>query len=270
MSLTRLSSSRNGVEAQGQQRRQQDGEGVTTHLAAGAEAAATVGQRHALTGVAVGDDVDVDVAGRGDGVGGRAGAEDPGEGRATAVAEHELGGVLGAGEGEQRRGNVVAEDLVVGAAERLHEQSLRGQCALAGAGQPVGAGDVDGEQVAAAGPGGDAGRSADQRLALGSAGERDDDALAGLPGPGDVVRLPVLLQRVVDPVGGPQQRQLAQRVEVAGPEVVRQRGVDLLGRVDVAVRQPPSAAPRRTCPPARSGRRPGPRRRGRSRVAVRR
>ena len=47
------------------------------------------------------------------------------------------------------------------------------------------------------------------------------------------------LERVVDPVGGPQQRQLAQRVEVAGAEVVRQGGVDLLGRVDVAVGQAP-------------------------------
>ena len=94
-----------------------------------------------------------------------------------------------------------------------------------------------GEQVAAAGPGCDACRAADQCLALGSAGEGDDDALTGLPGPGDVVGLPILLQRVVDPVGGPEQSQLAERVEVAGPEVVRQGRVDLLGRVDVAVGQ---------------------------------
>ena len=56
--------------------------------------------------------------------------------------------------------------------------------------------------------------------------------------PVDVVLLAVLLQRVVDPVGGPEQRQLAQRGEVADPEVVGEGGVDLLGRVDVAVGHP--------------------------------
>ena len=49
----------------------------------------------------------------------------------------------------------------------------------------------------------------------------------------------VVLQRLVDLVGDPEQGQLAQRGEVADPEVVAQRGVDLLGRVDVAVRHPP-------------------------------
>ena len=50
---------------------------------------------------------------------------------------------------EQRLGDVVAEHLVVGAAERLDQPPLGGQGALAGAGQPVGPGDVHGEQVAA-------------------------------------------------------------------------------------------------------------------------
>ena len=48
----------------------------------------------------------------------------------------------------------------------------------------------------------------------------------------------VALQRLVDLVGGPEQGELAQRGEVADPEVVAQRGVDLLGGVDVAVRHP--------------------------------
>ncbi len=48
----------------------------------------------------------------------------------------------------------------------------------------------------------------------------------------------VAVQALLDPVGDPQQRQLAQRAEVAGPEVVGQRGVDPFGRVDVAVGQP--------------------------------
>ncbi len=56
----------------------------------------------------------------------------------------------------------------------------------------------------------------------------------------DLVRAPVVVERVVDPVGQPEQRQLAQRGEVADPEVRRERGVDLLGLVDVAVRHPPA------------------------------
>ena len=78
----------------------------------------------------------------------------------------------------------------------------------------------------------------DQRVALRAAGERDDDPLARLPGGGDVVLGPVLLQALVDLVRQPQQRQLAQRGQVAGPEVVGERGVDLLRRVDVPVRHP--------------------------------
>ena len=50
----------------------------------------------------------------------------------------------------------------------------------------------------------------------------------------------VVLQRVVDLVGHPQQRQLAEGAEVADPEVVAERGVDLLGGVDVAVGHPPA------------------------------
>ena len=77
-------------------------------------------------------------------------------------------------------------------------------------------------------------------VAAGRAGDRDDDPLAGLPRPVDAVGLAVLLERLVDPVGDPQQRELAQRAEVARPEVVGERGVDLLGRVDVAVRHAPA------------------------------
>ena len=70
---------------------------------------------------------------------------------------------------------------------------------------------------------------AHQRLRLRAAGHRDHDALAGLPGGGDVLVGAVLRQRGVDLVGQPQQRQLAQRGQVAGAEVVGQRRVDLSG-----------------------------------------
>jgi hypothetical protein len=52
------------------------------------------------------------------------------------------------------------------------------------------------------------------------------------------VRLAIALQALVHLVGQPEQGQFAQRGQVAGAEVVGQRGVDLLRRVDVAVCHP--------------------------------
>ncbi len=72
----------------------------------------------------------------------------------------------------------------------------------------------------------------------GAAGDGDDDAFAGLPGVGDLVVGAVLGQRGVDLVGQPQQREFAQRGQVAPAEVVGQRRVDALGGVDVAVGKP--------------------------------
>ena len=79
----------------------------------------------------------------------------------------------------------------------------------------------------------------DHGLAVGDAGEPDDDPLPCLPGVGDAVGLAVAVQGVVDAIGHPQWR-LAERAEVAGAEVVGQGGVDLLGRVDVAVGHAPA------------------------------
>ena len=87
------------------------------------------GQAEPLPICCVGDDVDVDVAG----VRGSMSAPMPGPVRtarqpaAAAGAEHELGGVLRAGEVQQGVRHVVADDLVVGAAERLDQPPLRGQ-----------------------------------------------------------------------------------------------------------------------------------------------
>src|SRR3954447_15066567 len=96
---------------------------------------------------------------------------------------------------------------------------------------------MQGEQVSAAGPGGDAGRSTDKGFALRPAGERNDHPFARFPGPPDVVLEPVVLESVIDAVGGPEQCELAQGCEVADPEVVGECGVYLLGRVHVAVRK---------------------------------
>ena len=147
---------------------------------------------------------------------------------------------MGAGEGEQRGGDVVADHHVVAAAEGLHQLSLLGERAGGGAGQAVAAGDVDGQQVAAGGAVGDPGGAADDRLALGAAGEGDHHPFAGFPDAVDAVVGPVVAQSLVHPAGHPEQGEFAQGGQVADPEVVGERGVHLLGLVDVAVGHPPA------------------------------
>ncbi len=100
---------------------------------------------------------------------------------------------------------------------------------------------MDGEQIAFR-PRRHARGAAHEAVAVGGARERDDDPLARLPGPVDPVPLAVVLERVVDAVGDPEERELAQGTEVPGAEVVAERGVDALGGIDVPVRH---AAPDR-------------------------
>ncbi len=97
---------------------------------------------------------------------------------------------------------------------------------------------MEGQQVAAGSASGYPGGPPDQRVALRAASERDHNPFPGLPGAPDIVRLPVALQPLVDLVGQPQQSQLAQRGQVADPEVVGQGRVDLLGLINVSVRHP--------------------------------
>ena len=103
--------------------------------------------------------------------------------------------------------------------------------------QPVAANDVDDHQLGA-GPRRDARCPAHQGFRFWPTRDGDDNTFARLPGVGDLVLFAVLLEGRVDLVGQPQQRQFAQRREVSTPEVVRQRGIDTLGRVDVAVGKP--------------------------------
>ena len=111
------------------------------------------------------------------------------------------------------------------------------------AGQPVALDDMDHLEVRA-GPGRDPRGAAHQGLGLGAAGDADDHPFTGLPGVGDVLVGAVFGQRGVDLVGQPQQRQLSERVQVSGSEIVLHRRVDLLGRIDVAVNEPaPQALP---------------------------
>ncbi len=94
------------------------------------------------------------------------------------------------------------------------------------------------DQVAARAAG-DARRPADQPVAAGRTGECDHDPLTRFPGVGDAVVCQVVLEAVLHPVGHPQQCQLTQRSQVPRAEVVRQRGIDLLRRVHVAVGHAP-------------------------------
>ena len=143
--------------------------------------------------------------------------------------------VLGACELGECRGDVVGNGLVVLAAEVGQQLLVAREVLRTWSGEPVGGRDVEAEQFAVRALR-HARRPADQRFGARCAGDRDEHALACLPRLGDAVPLAVVLERLVDAVGNPQERELAQRREVAGAEVVRERGVDLLRLVDVAVR----------------------------------
>ena len=174
---------------------------------------------------------------------------------AAAGADDDLGGVDAAGEVEDRLGDVVADDVVEGAAELLDQLALARQGRRVGVGEPVGR-----EHVHA--------RAARRRRRGRRSGRRGGAAVSPSGPPvsatttrsrvGQVAAMPcsraVALEGLVDPVGQPQQRQLAQGGEVADAEVVapaRRRSC----RPRRCCRAPSAgAAPRATCRPARSGR----------------
>ncbi len=186
------------------------------------------------------DDVDVDVARLGDDDLADAGVGERRQPAAPARADQDLRRVLGPREVEDRGRGVVADDGVERAAHVLGHGVQPVQPVGIHLHEPVAAGDVERQPLAAAGARRDARRSAQQHLRLRAARDGDDDALAGGPGGVDVVLVAVALETLVDPVGQPQQGQLAQRREVALAEELRQRRVDLVGGVDVAVRHAPT------------------------------
>ena len=148
--------------------------------------------------------------------------------------------------------------------------STSSRCRSSTVGRPAGEAvlraHVDGDQVALR-PRRHPRGAAHEALAVRGARQRDDDTLARLPGPVDAVALAVVLQRVVDAIGDPEERELAQRAEVSRAEVVAERGVDALGR-DRCSRAPCAAgSPPAPCPRARSGRPGGRPRRGSSPAA---
>ena len=163
--------------------------------------------------------------------------EDPRPARPARRTDHQLGGIHLTGEVQQRFWQVITDYRVYGGAEAGGQLPNLAHLWCGNPGEAVAAHHVHDHQLGA-GLRRDAGCPAHQGLGLGPAGDRDDHAFAGLPGGRYLVVGAVLRQGGVDLVGEPQQGQLPQRGEVAAAEVVRQRRVDLLGGVDVAVGKP--------------------------------
>ena len=135
------------------------------------------------------------------------------------------------------RWHVVADHGVQGGAQAGGQLAHLAHLRRRDPGQSVAANDVHHHQFGA-GLRRDARCPPHQRLRLRAAGDRDDDAFARLPGVGDLLVGAVLLERRIDLVGQPQQREFAQRGQVARAEVVGQRRIDPLRGVDVAVGKP--------------------------------
>ena len=102
------------------------------------------------------------------------------------------------------------------------------------AGEPVGRPDVHAQQFGV-GSHRHPGRPPDEGVAAGRARDRDHDPFARLPRTPDAVVVHVVLQRLVDLVRHPEQGELPERGEVAGTEVIAERGVDAVRRIDVPV-----------------------------------
>ncbi len=153
----------------------------------------------------------------------------------TTGPEDELRGVLRSGEGDERLGGVVADDLVVATTEIGEQLAVCGDpIVTSGGAEAVAAPDVHAEQLGA-GPLGHSGGATDEMFGRRCAGDRDDQSFTGFPRTLDAVLVAVLEQFVVDPVGDPQQGEFSQRTQVPGSEVVAEGGVDALSGVDVAV-----------------------------------
>ena len=156
--------------------------------------------------------------------------------RAPAGAEHELGRALSARGSDEGHRDVVTDDLDVAPTELVEQSSLGVEARSGSPRQAVAGRHEHAEQLTGGSPR-HARRPPDHMVPARRACDRHEDPLAGLPRMVDVVERHVLAQPVLDAVGNPQQGELAQRGEVAGPEVVGECGVDLVRRVDVAVGQ---------------------------------
>jgi hypothetical protein len=155
----------------------------------------------------------------------------------AAGAKHQLGGVDAARKGQQSIGDVGADHLVIGTSEVLNQYALAGKMSGVTTAEAVTARHVYRKQIGTFCARGDTRRPANQRFALGSTGQRHNHPLTGFPVGADLVIGAVMVELLVDLTGDPEERQLAQRGEIAHSEVVAEGCVDLVWRVDIAVRQ---------------------------------
>ncbi len=152
---------------------------------------------------------------------------------------HQLGSVLCLGHPDQSRGHIGADHFDVPTAQIVEQGAILHQTLGSGAGQVVVCAHMHADEFGLR-PHGHAGRTPDQHSAAARAGERDHHPLFGLPRSSDVVALAIVGKLLVDPIGHPQESQLAERSEVAGSKIVAERGVDALGRIHVSMGQPPA------------------------------
>ena len=132
--------------------------------------------------------------------------EDPGPPRPPRSADHELRRVHLAGEVQQCGGHVVADNRVHRRTQTGGEFTDLAHLRCGDTGQPVAAHHVHDHQLGA-GLRRDPEGAPHQRLRFGTTGDSHYYPLAGLPGGGDLVIFAVFVQRRVDLVGEPQQRE---------------------------------------------------------------
>ena len=155
-------------------------------------------------------------------------------------AEHQLRAPLGAREVDEGCRDVVAHNFVVGAAELFQQLRWAARWSSSAFGARP---SPTTTRTPRSSPLVRVAMRAARRMSaspLGAPGDRDDNTLTCLPRVSHAVIGQVLLQRVFDPVGDPQQCELAKRAEVARSEVVGERGVDAFGGVDVAMGHAPA------------------------------
>ena len=116
---------------------------------------------------------------------------------------------------------------MIGAAQLLDELPLFREPLRGGSGEPVLRAHVDCDEIAVRALR-DAGGPAHEPIAVRGSGQGHEHALSRLPRLVDPVPLAVLGEALVDAVGEPEERELAERGQVARAKVVGERGVDAL------------------------------------------